>query len=134
MNGTHVVAIVDFTPFSKPVLFAIATAVYWYHLYGRPRLDLAAVRATVAAASERREWTGTETAAWPAMVALEALRVSQAAGSKATPDGVRKLVRTAGRYWSSWCHFASRDCLVAGLSVGGVNVQSRAAREMASPG
>lgn len=46
---------------------------YWYHLYGRPRLDLAAVRASVAAANERREWTSTETAAWPAMVALEAL-------------------------------------------------------------
>lgn len=74
MNGNQVVALVDFTPFSKPVLFAIATAVYWYHLYRRPRLDLAAVRASVAATSERREWTSTETAAWPAMVAFEALR------------------------------------------------------------
>jgi homoserine kinase type II len=96
MNGVQVVAIVDFTPFNKPVLFAIATAAYWYHVYGRPRLDLAAVRASVAAASERREWTPAEAAVWPAMVMLEALRrlatvyaVAEETGSRVSGAGFR---------------------------------------------
>jgi Ser/Thr protein kinase RdoA (MazF antagonist) len=74
MNGDQVVAIVDFTPFSKPVLFAIATAVYWYHVYGRRTLDLGAIRASLTAVGECRKWTSAEIAAWPAMLVLEGLR------------------------------------------------------------
>ena len=39
MHGGDVVAIIDFTPFFQPVLFAVATAVYWYHVHGQRRLD-----------------------------------------------------------------------------------------------
>lgn len=74
MGGDDVIAIVDFTPFAEPALFAIATAVYWYHVHGHRTADLAAIRASVAAAGEHRRWTGTETAAWPAMLIREALR------------------------------------------------------------
>ncbi len=34
MDGDDVIAIIDFTPFFHPVLFAVATAVYWYHIHG----------------------------------------------------------------------------------------------------
>jgi Ser/Thr protein kinase RdoA (MazF antagonist) len=74
MDGDEVVAIVDFTPYCKPVLFAMATAVYWYHLYGHRTLDPAAVRASVTALRECHEWTAIEVSAWPAMLLLEALR------------------------------------------------------------
>jgi Ser/Thr protein kinase RdoA (MazF antagonist) len=74
MNADEVIAIVDFTPFGEPVLFGIATAVYWYHVYGHRTLEVTAIRASVAAASEHRRWTSTEVAAWPAMLLREALR------------------------------------------------------------
>ena len=71
MDGDAVVAIVDFTPHHEPVLFAVATAVYWYHVYGRGDLDLDAIRSTLAG---YRPWTGAERVAWPAMLIREALR------------------------------------------------------------
>jgi Ser/Thr protein kinase RdoA (MazF antagonist) len=71
MDGDAVVAIVDFTPHHEPVLFAVATAVYWYHVYGRGDLDLDAMRETLAG---YRPWTGAERVAWPAMLIREALR------------------------------------------------------------
>src|ERR1700733_14222459 len=69
MDGDAVVAIVDFTPHHEPVLFAVATAVYWYHVYGRGDLDLDAIRVSLAG---YRPWTGAERAAWPAMLIREA--------------------------------------------------------------
>lgn len=71
MDGDDVVAIVDFTPFHEPVLFAVATAVYWYHVYGHGHLDPAAIAASVAAAGP---WTDAESEVWPAMLLREALR------------------------------------------------------------
>jgi Ser/Thr protein kinase RdoA (MazF antagonist) len=71
MEGDAVVAIVDFTPHHEPALFAVATAVYWYHVYGCGDLDLDAMRATLAG---YRPWTDAERAAWPAMLIREALR------------------------------------------------------------
>jgi Ser/Thr protein kinase RdoA (MazF antagonist) len=71
MDGDDVVAIIDFTPHVQPVLSAVATAVYWYHVHGRDKLDPDAAGASLAAAGP---WTSTEQAAWPAMLTLEALR------------------------------------------------------------
>jgi Ser/Thr protein kinase RdoA (MazF antagonist) len=71
MQGDDVVAVIDFTPAEQPVLFAIASAVYWYHIYGHSELDADAVRASVAAAGP---WTDDELAAWPAMLIPEATR------------------------------------------------------------
>jgi hypothetical protein len=34
MNGTEVIALIDFTPYWEPVLFAVSSALYWYHVYG----------------------------------------------------------------------------------------------------
>jgi len=48
LDREQVVAIIDFTPHVLPVLFAASTALYWYHVYGRPTIpaaDLAASRA-----------------------------------------------------------------------------------------
>ena len=74
MDGDEVHAIIDFTPHHEPVLFALVTAVYWYHVYGHDRLDLDAIRASLAATASRRPWTDLEAALWPAMLAREALR------------------------------------------------------------
>jgi Ser/Thr protein kinase RdoA (MazF antagonist) len=71
MDGDAVVAIVDFTPHYEPVLLAVATAVYWYHVCGRRELNLDAIRASL---TGYRPWTGAERAVWPAMLILEALR------------------------------------------------------------
>lgn len=71
MDGDTVVAIIDFTPLRQPVLFAVAGAVYWYHIHGQAEPDLDAIRASLAA---HRPWTAPERAAWPAMLAREALR------------------------------------------------------------
>jgi Ser/Thr protein kinase RdoA (MazF antagonist) len=74
MDGDEVVAVIDFTPFAEPVLFAVATALYWYHVHGQATLDGRAVRASFAAASPRRGWARAETAVWPVMLLREALR------------------------------------------------------------
>jgi Ser/Thr protein kinase RdoA (MazF antagonist) len=74
MDGDQVVAVIDFTPHTEPVIFAIAGAVYWYHAYGHPALDLAAMRAGLEAAGAHRPWTSEELATWPAMLLREALR------------------------------------------------------------
>lgn len=73
MDGDDVIAIIDFTPFVQPVLFAVATAVYWYHVHGRRQLDAAAIQASFTAAGWR-PWTAAERSIWPAMLAREALR------------------------------------------------------------
>ena len=74
MNGDQVVAIIDFTPFFQPVLFAFCSAIYWYHVIGRDELDAGAVRASLAALAERWPWTEADHAAWPAMLVSETLR------------------------------------------------------------
>jgi Ser/Thr protein kinase RdoA (MazF antagonist) len=73
MDGDEVIAIIDFTPHHQPVLFAVAVAVYWYHVYGRSQIDAGGVRASLAAAAHR-PWTAAEYALWPVMIAREALR------------------------------------------------------------
>jgi Ser/Thr protein kinase RdoA (MazF antagonist) len=74
MAGTEVVALIDFTPHVQPVLFAAATALYWYHVHGRSRLRTDAVRASLAAMAEVRPWDEAEQALWPAALTWEALR------------------------------------------------------------
>ena len=74
MDGDDVVAIIDFTPYHEPFLFAVATAVYWYHVHGHATLDADAIRTSLVAAAEIRPWTDAETAAWPAMLVRESLR------------------------------------------------------------
>jgi Ser/Thr protein kinase RdoA (MazF antagonist) len=70
MDGDDVVAIIDFSPHHQPVLFAVATAIYWYHVYGHDAPDTAAIGASLDAAGP---WTRAERAAWPTMLALVAL-------------------------------------------------------------
>jgi Ser/Thr protein kinase RdoA (MazF antagonist) len=72
MDGDEVIAIIDFTPFFESVLFAVATAVYWYHVHGQRELDPDAIHTSLDAA--HRPWAPTERAIWPAMLAREALR------------------------------------------------------------
>jgi Ser/Thr protein kinase RdoA (MazF antagonist) len=78
MDGDEVVAIIDFTPHYQPVLFAVATAIYWYHVNRRDQPDPAAVSldadAIGASLDAAGPWTSAERAAWPAMLVLEALR------------------------------------------------------------
>jgi Ser/Thr protein kinase RdoA (MazF antagonist) len=112
MRGDEVVAVIDFTPFAEPALFAVATAVYWYHLHGRPAADTtadtAAIAVSLAAAAPGRPWTAAELAAWPAMLLRESLRrlatplaLAEEAGT-AVPAGVGlryEAVRTVVRSW-----------------------------------
>jgi Ser/Thr protein kinase RdoA (MazF antagonist) len=95
MDGDAVVAIVDFTPHYEPVLLAVATAVYWYHVYGRGDLDLDAIRASLAG---YRPWTDAERAAWPAMLILEALRRLATPAAVAAAGGTPPRAPVAGRY------------------------------------
>ena len=90
MDGDEVQAIIDFTPHHQPFLFALATAVYWYHVYGRYRIDLDAIGASLAATAGQRPWTSLEAALWPAMLAREALRrlATPLAIAAAKPTGV----------------------------------------------
>jgi hypothetical protein len=74
MDGGRVVSIVDFTPYDEPFLFALSSAVYWYHIYGRDVVDLDSVRGSLAVTGTRRPLTEVEAAAWPAMFVREALR------------------------------------------------------------
>ena len=72
MNRDHVVSIIDFTLYDEPFLFALSSAVYWFHIYGRDDLDHIPIRDSVAAAGTHRPWSELETAAWPAMLVREA--------------------------------------------------------------
>jgi Ser/Thr protein kinase RdoA (MazF antagonist) len=100
MQGDDVVAVIDFTPAEQPVLFAIASAVYWYHVYGHGELDPAVIRASLAAAGP---WTDAELEAWPAMLIQEALRrlatplALAAEGAEAGPAGEQVPASAAAR-------------------------------------
>ncbi|HTZ22682.1 MAG TPA: phosphotransferase [Streptosporangiaceae bacterium] len=95
MDGDAVVAIVDFTPHYEPVLLAVATAVYWYHVCGRGDLNLDAIRASLAG---YRPWTDAERAAWPAMLILEALRRLATPAAVAAEGGTPPQTPVAERY------------------------------------
>ncbi len=108
MDGDQVRTIVDFTPHHQPFLFALATAVYWYHVHGYDRLDLSAVRASLAATASQRPWTDLEVALWPVMLAREALRrlatplaiaVEQPGGRPAAIGPRDEAVRSVMRAW-----------------------------------
>lgn len=74
LDGERVVSIIDFTPHVLPVLFAASTALYWYHVYGRPAIcarDLAASRAAI---GEVRPWAAGEEELWAAGLVWEGLR------------------------------------------------------------
>ena len=80
MEGTMVVAIIDFTPFRAPALSGLATALYWYHVraQGReidpPPLDLATLADSVDAYAEVNPLMAAERDLLPVMVLGEALR------------------------------------------------------------
>jgi Ser/Thr protein kinase RdoA (MazF antagonist) len=95
MQGDEVVAIVDFTPACQPVLFAVATAVYWYHVHGHRQLDPGAIRASLAG---HRPWTAAEREVWPAMLAREALRRLATPLAVAAEAGAGPPARTGERY------------------------------------
>jgi len=97
MHGSEVIAIIDFTPFFQPVLFAVATAVYWYHVHGQRRLDPVGIRASLTAAGHR-PWTTGERQAWPAMLAREALRRLATPLTLAAQTGTGPPARTGARY------------------------------------
>jgi len=97
MAGDEVVAIIDFAPFFEPVMFAIATAVYWYHIHGHRQLDVDAIHASFAAAGHR-EWTAVERATWPTMLAREALRRLATPIALAAETGADNLAAGLSRY------------------------------------
>jgi Ser/Thr protein kinase RdoA (MazF antagonist) len=74
MDSDCVVSIIDFTPYDEPFLFALSSAVYWYHIFGRDVLDVETIRASLAAAGTHRPWAQIEAVAWPAVLVREALR------------------------------------------------------------
>jgi Ser/Thr protein kinase RdoA (MazF antagonist) len=107
MDGDRVVAVIDFTPHALPVVFAIATAVYWYQVHGQPAADPAAIRASLAAAAYR-PWTPAELITWPAMLLREALRrlatslaVAEQAGAPA-PAAAQVRYAAVGSILDSW--------------------------------
>jgi len=74
MAEDKVVAIIDFTPFREPALFAIACASYWFHVHGRGALQVDEVAASLEATGRGRPWTKAELSMAPAMLVREALR------------------------------------------------------------
>ena len=97
MDGDEVIAIIDFTPLCEPVLFAVATAVYWYLVHGRRQLDPGGIRACLDAAAPR-PWTAAEREIWPAMLAREALRRLATPLAVAAEAGSRPPAWPAARY------------------------------------
>jgi homoserine kinase type II len=74
MDGDEAVAIIDFTPHLRSVLLAACTALYWYHVIGRPEVDPAGVRASLTAIGGQRPWSEAELALWPVGLLWEAQR------------------------------------------------------------
>lgn len=97
MDGDDVIAIIDFTPFFQPVLFAVATAVYWYHVHGHRHLDADAIHASFTAAGHR-PWTAAERDIWPTMLTREALRRLATPMAIAAETDAGTLTTDAKRY------------------------------------
>jgi Ser/Thr protein kinase RdoA (MazF antagonist) len=74
MDGDEVIALIDFTPYWEPVLFAASSALYWYHVYGRDTAAANGIRASLTAIGEGRPWQADERALWPAGLVRESLR------------------------------------------------------------
>ena len=74
MDGGEVIALIDFTPYWEPVLFATSSALYWYHVYGRETAAADGIRGSLTAIGEGRPWQADEWALWPAGLVREALR------------------------------------------------------------
>ena len=98
MDGDEVVAIIDFTPHHQPVLFAVATAVYWVHVYGRPEPDAEAIWSSLMAAAPPADWSDVERAVWPSMLLLEALRRLATPLALAAETGADVPASTSTRY------------------------------------
>ncbi len=52
MNGDEVVSLIDFSPHWASVLFAVSTALYWYHVAGRSDVSVADLHASLSAMAE----------------------------------------------------------------------------------
>jgi len=74
LDGERVVAIIDFAPQVLPVLFAVSSALYWYHVYGQHALSVAGLAASREAVAEARPWSAAENELWVAGLAWEGLR------------------------------------------------------------
>jgi len=74
IDEDEVVAIIDFTPHYQPVMFAVASAVYWTAVYGNTEPDPNAIWTSLMAAAGSGDWTEVELAVWPSMLLIEALR------------------------------------------------------------
>jgi Ser/Thr protein kinase RdoA (MazF antagonist) len=111
MDGDQVLALIDFTPHYQPVLFAVATAVYWYHVHAQPTLDPLAIRASLTAAGEHRPWTNDERVAWPAMLLRESLRRLASPLAVAAEHGTPTPARTGVRYQAVSSIMRSWDAL-----------------------
>jgi Ser/Thr protein kinase RdoA (MazF antagonist) len=74
MNGDEVIALIDFTPYWEPVLFAACGALYWYHVYGRHAASADRLASSLTAIGAGRPWQADELALWPAGLVREALR------------------------------------------------------------
>jgi hypothetical protein len=127
MDGTEVVALIDFTPYWEPVLFAASSALYWYHVYGSDDVSPSTVSPStgsattgsattdsastdsasalsadrlsrsLAAIGERRPWDADELALWPAGLVREALRRLAVPLVLASRGGTQPVPRTGPR-------------------------------------
>jgi Ser/Thr protein kinase RdoA (MazF antagonist) len=74
LDGEQVVAIIDFAPHVQPVLFAVSSALYWYHVHGLQAVSAAGLAASRAAVAEARPWSAAENELWVAGLVWEGLR------------------------------------------------------------
>jgi Ser/Thr protein kinase RdoA (MazF antagonist) len=93
MDGNEVVALIDFTPYWEPVLFAACSALYWYHVYGCGAASADRLRSSLTAIGDGRPWQADELALWPAGLLREALRrlaIPLALADRSDTDQVRR--------------------------------------------
>jgi Ser/Thr protein kinase RdoA (MazF antagonist) len=74
LDGEQVVAIIDFAPHMLPVLFAVSSALYWYHVHGKHAPSAAGLAASRAAVAEARPWSEAEDELWVVGLVWEGLR------------------------------------------------------------
>jgi Ser/Thr protein kinase RdoA (MazF antagonist) len=97
MDGNQVIALIDFTPYWEPVLFAASSALYWYHVYGRAAASADQLGSSLAAIGAGRPWHSDELALWPAGLVREALRRLAIPLALADRDGSDQVPRVAPR-------------------------------------